>query len=212
MTPTGRIHDGRAVYFESIQGRDVEATKAYPQEPGVSPSDVAVLQTSQAFDLPPRAVKSCYIDNFFKYCHPWAPIVEPAWLHETPGQKPSLLLLQAVLLAGSRVTTPNDLEASGRLYARAKTLFFSNYERNPVILIIASLLLQWWNPAGPDRFCLDNSHFWMRTGVGIALEIGLHKENWARRDVAYRRRLWWSLVVSFQRQTLICVDAELTVT
>ncbi|UPL02998.1 hypothetical protein LCI18_013932 [Fusarium solani-melongenae] len=193
-TPTGRIHDGRAVYFESIQGRNVESTKAYPQEQGISPSDMVVLQTSQAFDLPPRAIKSCYIDNFFKYCYPWVPVVEPAWLQETPRQKPSLLLLQAVLLAGSRVTTPNNLEASSQLYSRAKSLFFSNYERNPVILIITCLLLQWWNPAGPERICMDNSHFWMRTGVGIAMEIGLHRENSTGRDAAYRRRLWWSLV------------------
>lgn len=195
-TPTSHAYDGRAIYFQTIRGRNVESTKAYPGTSAMSPSDMAALQMTQAFELPPRALKSCYIDNFFKYCYPWAPVVERSWLTETPKQKPSLLLLQAVLLAGSRVTRPNNIEASSELYVRAKALFFSNYEQNPVLLIVACLLLQWWNPAGPDRVCMDNSQFWMRTGAGIAISIGLHKEMPNTRDAAYRRRLWWSLVVS----------------
>ncbi|KAM5343565.1 hypothetical protein ACJ41O_012102 [Fusarium nematophilum] len=125
----------------------------------------------------------------FQYCHSLAPVVDPSWLRETTRQKPSQLLLQAVPLAGSRATTPSNLEASSRFCTRAKALFFSNYEQNPVILITACLLLQWWNPADPERFCIDKSHFWIRTGVGIAIEIGLHKENSNARDAAYRRRL-----------------------
>lgn len=195
-TPTGQAHDGRAVYFASIEGCNVASARAYTQAPGLSPSNMIALQTSQAFELPSRAVKACYIDNFFKYCHPWAPVVERAWLAETPKQKPSLLLLQAVLLAGSRVTRPNDIAASSELYSRAKALFLSSYEQNPVILIIACLLLNWWNPAGPDRICVDNSQFWLRTGVGIAVGIGLHKKGPHSKDGAYRHRLWWCLVVS----------------
>ncbi|KAF5012779.1 hypothetical protein FDECE_1199 [Fusarium decemcellulare] len=194
-TPTSLVHDGRGIYFEAMRGRNLDSTKAYPQTSGMSPSNMVALQASQAFDLPSRAVKSCYIDNFFKYCYPWVPIVERSWLRELPRQQPSLLLMQAVLLAGSRVTRPHNIEASGELYARAKALFFSNHEQNPVLLIITCLLLQWWNPAGPERICLDNSQFWLRNGVGIAMGIGLHKENHnSREDAMFRRRLWWTLI------------------
>ena len=198
-TPTGQVHDGRAVYFESIEERVVESTKAYPQTSAVSSADMAALQCYRAFELPSRSIKACYIDNFFRYCYPWLPVVEPIWLRETPTQKPSILLLQAVLLAGSRVTTPNDINASVELYARCKALFFSNYEQNPVIRIITCLLMRWWNPAGPDRVCMDSSHFWISTGVSIAVAIGLHEDSAAHaKDASYRRRLWWSAVVSNQ--------------
>lgn len=195
-TPSGSAHDGRVVYFESIEGRNTESTKAYPQTSGMSPADIVSLEASHAFDLPSRAIKTCYMDNFFKYCTPFVPIVARSWLDGSSQQKSSLLLQQAVLLAGSRVTRPHNMTASKELYARAKALFFSNYEQNPVMLIITCLLLQWWNPAGPDRICMDNSQFWLRTGIGIAIEMGLHRESPSAKDAPYRRRLWWSLVVS----------------
>jgi hypothetical protein len=195
-TPNGRVHDGGAVYFESIEGRVTESTKAYPQTSAVFPADIAALQCYQAFELPPRSTKACYIDNFFKYCYPWLPVAEPAWLRETPTRKPSILLQQAVLLAGSRVATPHDLDASREFYARTKALSFSNYEQNPVIRIITCLLMRWWNPAGPDRVCMDSSHVWISTGVSLVVAIGLHADNPQSRDTCYRRRLWWTLMVS----------------
>jgi hypothetical protein len=36
MTPSGSAHDGRVVCFESIEGRNTESTKAYPQTSGMS--------------------------------------------------------------------------------------------------------------------------------------------------------------------------------
>ena len=195
-SPVGRVHDGRAIYFAAIEGRDVESTKAYPQESALSPAEMTTLQTTQAFDLPSRAIKACYIDNFFRFCYPWAPIVERSWLEETATHKPSLLLLQSVLLAGSRVTSNQNSCPSSALYARAKALFFSNHERNPLTLAVACLLLQWWNPAGPERFSMDNSYFWHRTGVGIAFQIGLHQDGPNTKEARYRKRLWWALVVS----------------
>lgn len=200
------------MYFESIEGRVAESTKAYPQTSAVSPADIAALQCYQAFELPPRSTKACYIDNFFKYCYPWLPVVEPAWLRETPTRKPSILLLQTVLLAGSRVATPSNLDASHELYASTKALFFSNYEQNPVIRIITCPLMRWWNPAGPDRVCMDSSHVWISTGVSLAVAIGLYADSPQSRDTCYRRRLWSTLMVSdpptllFIRTWLIAYD------
>ncbi|KAL2204280.1 hypothetical protein CC79DRAFT_1312635 [Sarocladium strictum] len=194
VMPTAAAHDGKALYFGHLEGRIVEATKAYPQTTTLLSTELTTLQQSGAFDFPPRALKACFIDNFFKYCYSWVPVVEASWLLETPRQKPSALLVQAVLLAGSRVTAPNDISVSRDIYQRAKTLFFSNYEQNPVRRVIVCLLLRWWCPAGPDRVCIDSSHFWIGTGVRIAISIGLNTESTDSRDASYRRRLWWSLI------------------
>ena len=205
-SPASCVHDGRAVYFADIASREVESTEAYPHPPGLSPLDMANLQANHAFEYPSRAVQSCYIDNFFQYCYPWVPIVERPWLEDTNGKTPSPLLMQAVMLAGSRVTSPIDHEASRELYNKAKVLFYSNYEKNHITLIIACLLLQWWNPAGPERLSLDSSSFWERTGVGIALQIGLHKRQTHSPNASYRRRLWWALVVSVHGVSLLTSD------
>ncbi|CAH0058040.1 unnamed protein product [Clonostachys solani] len=192
-TPMSLVHDGRALYFSAIEGRNQESTKAYPEGDGTSPSDIALLEASNAFDFPSRAIKTFLIDSFFKYCYPWVPVVERKWLESSSSeQPPSPLLVQAVLLAGSRVTSMGSV-SSKDLYLKAKALFHSNQEKNPIVLIIACLLLQWWNPAGPERISLDSSVFWQRTGVGIATQIGLHRETSTQKNKTFRRRLWWSL-------------------
>jgi hypothetical protein len=63
--------------------------------------------------------------------------------------------------------------------------------------------LRWWCPAGPDRVCIDSSHFWIGTGVRIAISIGLNTESTDSRDASYRRRLWWSLIVSLPYLTCL---------
>lgn len=193
--PESRIHDGRVIYFANMEGNDVEMARAYPRSTVSSLVELQTLRLIGAYDLPPRGLRDCWIDNFFQYCSPWVPIVEPNWLKQTPTHRPSLLLIQATLFAGSRVTAPMDGEASNDLYAKARALFFSGYEQNSIVLITACLLLQWWNPVGPERISLDSSSFWNRTAIFIAHQIGLHKEVEKSKDSGYRRRLWWTLMV-----------------
>ncbi|KAK4497311.1 hypothetical protein PRZ48_011761 [Zasmidium cellare] len=181
------------MYF-GAQGSTEQATTAYPETSGPSPLQVASLHISNAFELPSRAIQNCYIDYFFKHCFQCASLVKRSWLEQSANHTPSILLLHTVLFTGSRFASPVDLEATASQYTKVKNLFFSNHEQNPILLIVASLLLQWWNPAGPERFSMDNADFWHRIGVGIALQLGIHREKSAMKDSAYRKRLWWALV------------------
>ena len=166
-------------------------------EHGLPHLDVLFLALRKAFDLPSRTMRESLIDAFMEHCHPWTPIVERRWLEETDQRRPSLLLLQAVFLAGSRVlSSPLVHTSSPEFYERARALFFHGHEKNTTLAIVAVCLLQWWNPTGPEKFSVNTSGFWVRIGVELAYQVGLHKEPADGPFKSFRRRLWWTLVVS----------------
>lgn len=168
------------------------------RENEVADLDLQFLQLRKALDLPTRATRESMVDAFMERCHPWMPIVERRWLEEIDGQRrPSLLLLQAVFLAGSRVTSsPLMYTSSAEFYERARALFFHGHEKNTTLAIVAVCLLQWWNPTGPEKFSTNTSGFWVRIGTELAYQVGLHKEPLEGPFRSFRRRLWWTLVVS----------------
>jgi hypothetical protein len=64
------------------------------------------------------------------------------------------------------------------------------------------------NPNGPEHVSFDTSRFWLQIGVGLAHQVGLHKEPTGV-DCLVRRRLWWSLVVSASRLVVILTYVSL---
>jgi hypothetical protein len=184
---------GSVPFNENMVKPGREAT--YPEQK-VSEADLQMLQEQGAFELPPISVQKELMDSFNKYCVSWTPIVDPRWLDE--NAQPPMLLLQAIFLAGSRVSkAPLEYGSSEVFYRRAKLLFFFGGTNNPLISIVAACLLHWYNPVGPESVSTDTSGFWIRTAGAMAFQIGLHKEPPPNaRDRGLRRRLWWSLVVS----------------
>ena len=173
-----------------------------PRGNELSDLDRQTLSLRKAFDLPPRTIRESLVDAFMERCHPWMPIVERHWLEERE-QPPSLLLLQSVFLAGSRVlSSPLVHTSSSEFYERAKALFFSGHEQNTTLAIVAISLLQWWNPTGPEKFSTNTSGFWVRICVELAYQVGLHKEPPEGKFRSFRRRLWWTLVVSLVMREL----------
>ncbi|KAJ5245830.1 hypothetical protein N7468_000813 [Penicillium chermesinum] len=162
---------------------------------GVSAADVQMLRDQGAYELPPLAIQKELMQSFNKYCAPWTPVVDPKWLEgNTP---PSMLLLQSIFLAGSRVSKAHLSYGSSEVfYRRAKLLFFFGGGHGSLISIVAACLLHWYNPSGPENVSTDTSGFWIRTAGAMAFQIGLHKEPHPNaRDRGLRRRLWWSLVI-----------------
>ncbi|KAJ5697148.1 hypothetical protein N7488_010832 [Penicillium malachiteum] len=163
--------------------------------PTASAADLQMLREQGAFDLPPVSIQKQLMESFNKYCAPWTPVIDPAWLDESTP--PSMLLLQSIFLAGSRVSKAHlDYGSSEVFYRRAKLLFFFGGGHGSLISIVAACLLHWYNPVGPEDVSTDTSGFWIRTAGAMAFQIGLHKEpppNTKYRGL--RRRLWWSLVI-----------------
>jgi Fungal specific transcription factor domain len=193
--PTNISYLGRGEYISNDVEIDNEG--APPEVARVlSERDMEVLQIQRCFELPPRAIRESLLDSFWKFCWPWTPIVERSWIDGRNPNETSTLLLQAMMLAGSRVTSsPLNYGNPEDFYKKGKTLFWMASEQDPIVNTVAACLLNWWNPEGPEHVSIDTSGFWLRICVALAYQIGLHREPTKRSDAALRRRLWWSLVV-----------------
>jgi hypothetical protein len=199
---------GRSHYITHDLPIDETSARAYHASRDAGPSEVE-LQTLELWNcsvLPSKPIRRSLIDIFMQRCYPWTPVlsiedVDPG----RPGRQPSLLLSQAMFLAASRASSVPGVTAFAspeQFYQRAKALFWLSHEKNPLTVIAASILLHWYNPDGPEHVSFDTSRFWLQIGVGLAHQVGLHKEPTGV-DCLARRRLWWSLVVSSLRPVAI---------
>ena len=169
----------------------------------LSDVDIQILQLKGAFELPPRSIRASLNDIFMERCYPWMPIIERSWLEDGAGHRVSSLLVQAVFLAASRVSSSPTVAAFAsprEFYQRAKTLFWTGHEQDALMTIRAACILNWYIPHGPEQVSFDTGRFWTQVAVGLAHQIGLHKEPPAGKANFMRRRLWWSLVVCFYPQ------------
>jgi len=125
--------------------------------------EIDILQQRGAFLLPPRALCDELVESYFRWVAPVVPVINRSRFmkrYKDPKNPPSLLLLQAVLLAGSRVcTNPQLMDANGSttpaamtFYKRAKALYDANYEDDRITIVQALLLMGWYweGPEGED--------------------------------------------------------------
>lgn len=144
---------------ENIRGSRARLTELDHEE-------IDILNRRGAFLLPPRMLCDELVEAFFKHIAPVVPVINRSRFmrsYRDPDNPPSLLLLQAILLAGSRVcSNPALLDANGSttpaamtFYKRAKALYDANYEDDRVT-IVQSLLLMGWYWEGPEGmfFCI----------------------------------------------------------
>ena len=195
---TTESHVGRSGYLGSSEFRfREEMVEAQIDTPLLSTTDLELLQIQRVFEFPQRSVLTSLVDSYFQYCSPWSPILEPSDVEKLEQNGSSPLVLNALLLAGSRVASSNILSASAEdFYRKARLLFILGHERDALASITAVILLQWYNPTGPERISTSTSGFWVRIAAGLAYQIGLHREPIVQKDRKLRRRLWWSIVVS----------------
>lgn len=191
-------HVGRSKYLASSEIRfREEMVEVRDDSSQLSHTDLELLRVQKAFEMPQRSVTASLIDSFFAYCSPWTPVLELSDVEELQTTEASPLLLNAVLLAGSRVASSNALSTwADEFYRKARLLFILGHERNAITSIIAVTLLQWYNPTGPEHISTSTSGFWVRIAAGLAYQIGLHRDPISQNDKGLRRRLWWSIVVS----------------
>lgn len=168
--------------------------------------EIDILQQRGAFLLPPRALCDELVESFFKWVAPVVPVINRSRFmkrYRDPKNPPSLLLLQAVLLAGSRVcTNPQLMDASGSttpaamtFYKRAKALFDANYEDDR-ITIVQALILMGWYWEGPEDVT-KNVFYWTRVAIVVAQGSGMHRSveasQLSRVDKRLWKRVWWTL-------------------
>lgn len=168
--------------------------------------EIDILHQRGAFLLPPRALCDEMIDSYFKWVHPIVPVINRTRFmkqYRDPKNPPSLLLLQAVLLAGTRVCNNQQLmDANGSttpaaltFYKRAKALYDANYEDDRVT-IVQSVLLMGWYWEGPEDVT-KNVFYWSRVGTIVAQGSGMHRSveqsQLSKSDKRLWKRIWWTL-------------------
>lgn len=117
--------------------------------------EIDILHQRGAFLLPPKHLCDELVEAYFKWVAPVVPIINRSRFmrrYRDPKNPPSLLLLQAILLAGSRVcNNPQLMDQSGSttsaamtFYKRAKALYDANYEDDRVTIVQALTLMGWY--------------------------------------------------------------------
>ncbi|KAL8927547.1 MAG: hypothetical protein Q9208_002352 [Pyrenodesmia sp. 3 TL-2023] len=168
--------------------------------------EIDILHQRGAFLLPPRALCDELVECFFQWVAPVVPVINRSRFmqrYRDPKNPPSLLLLQAMLLAGSRVcTNPQLMDANGSttpaamtFYKRAKALYDANYEDDRVT-IVQSLVLMGWYWEGPEDVT-KNVFYWTRVATIVAQGSGMHRSvegsQLSRPDKRLWKRIWWTL-------------------
>lgn len=164
--------------------------------------EIEILHQRGAFLLPPRQLCDELVEAFFKWISPVVPVINRSRFmrqYRDPKNPPSLLLLQAILLAGSRVcTNPQLMDSSGSttpaamtFYKRAKALYDANYEDDRVTIVQAVILMGWYweGPEGEhgkrgadmrmlmndrchkERLLLEQSRYRCRSRIGHAQKV-----------------------------------------
>lgn len=169
--------------------------------------ELEILKLRGAFLLPGSELAHDLIELYFEHVHPLMPVINRTEFmrkFNDPNDSPSLMLLQAVLLCGLRVLNNpllfdnrglSDL-ASLTFFRRAKALYETNYESDPVSIVQTVLLigLYWEGPEDVTR----NSFYWTRVGVGLAQGFGFHRDissspSLTSSEKKIWRRIWWCL-------------------
>jgi hypothetical protein len=110
--------------------------------------EIDILHQRGAFLLPPRQLCDELVEAYFQWIAPVVPVINRSKFmrrYHDSKNPPSLLLLQAILLAGSRVcNNPQLMDANGSttpaamtFYKRAKALYDANYEDDRVTIVQA---------------------------------------------------------------------------
>lgn len=166
-------------------------------------SNAAQTSSGQYAELPPPALQQSYLDTYYKHCYTWCPILDPPESDGTTLLNNSPLLLYALALMGSHIEPPVMPHASpAQYYKRAKALFYSNSEKNPLVAISAIMLFYWWGYAPPDIVSIDTVWWWTGVAIRQAQQLGLHREprpgqvGLLGETPSLRRRIWWTLFVS----------------
>lgn len=186
--------------------------------------ELEILKLRGAFFLPPNDLALDLVNSYFDHVHPLMPVIDRTQFMQKfndPNDSPSLILLQAVLLCGCRVSlNPLLLDAKGSndlaaltFFRRAKALYEASYESDPVSIIQTVILIgSYWE--GPEDVT-KNSYYWTRVAVGLAQGFGFQRDISPSRDLTNSekkvwRRIWWCLfekdrnvAIAFGRPSII---------
>lgn len=168
----------------------------------------AVRLPLDAFELPPRATVDKLLEAYFRHINPGFPVIDETLFMEQyrardPSNPPSLLLLQAMLVAGAHAlysgshSKARRAASKGMFFRRAKILLEGQFERNRDTIVQAALLLTWHTDGLED--VTANAWHWLGLAIRTAMGLGMHRDTERSTLVPHNkrmwRRVWWLLFV-----------------
>ena len=128
---TTESHVGRSKYLGSSEiCFHEEMVEVRGDKPRLSRIELELLRVQGAFELPQRSMLASLVNSYFQYCSPWTPILDASSVDELQRTGSSPLLLNALLLAGSRVTMSNVLSVVAEdFYCKARLLFMLGHKK-----------------------------------------------------------------------------------
>lgn len=191
---------------------------------GLDTVQMEILRVRGAFLLPEKQLCDDLVNTYFERIYPVEPLVDKEkFIKAYKEGSISILLLQSVLLAASRVSeNPSLYDSDGSNYLasctffqRAKALYDANYERDPLTLVQSlTLFTRFWE--GLDDI-LGNSYYWSRVAVTVAQGYGFHRTLndtiLTPEEMKKWKLAWWNLYikdisasVSFGRPKIIHLE------
>lgn len=171
-------------------------------------TEVNMLRQRGALNLPPWRVCDHLVELYFTWVAPVLPLVNRSRFmrqYMDPNNPPSLLLLQAIFLAGSTVSKTGTPTTSETFYRRAKALYDAGYEDDRIITVQALVLIGWyWETTGDH---VEDVSYWNGLAITVAVGSGIHRS--AERstlnntDKRLWRRIWWTLFVRDRSAALL---------
>lgn len=159
----------------------------------------------EAFQLPPKRTVDQLLAAYLQHINPGFPVVDRRlfmrqYRARDPANPPSLLLLQAMLVAGAHVLYKDDPDTrhaqKAVFFRRAKMLLDARVERNRDTVVQAALLLT-WHADGPEDVAANAWH-WVGLAARTATGLGMHRDADGSTLVPHNkrmwRRVWWLLV------------------
>ncbi|KAI9826815.1 MAG: hypothetical protein M1832_005753 [Thelocarpon impressellum] len=192
-------------------------TYVRPLPARVAPEDEEYLWKKGALAVPAIQLRNELLQAYLDYVHPYMPLLDwQQFVRAVEGNgaegQTSLLLLQAVMFAGSPYVDMRSLRSAGfttrkaarkALFQKAKLLYDVDYEIDRITLVQSLLLMTYWYETPDDQ--KDTWH-WMGVAISLAYSIGLNRNpegsnmNVARKQLW--RRIWWSC---FVRERLVAL-------
>ena len=165
MSLVSQFDKSRARAEAAQKSKDVTKARELALEQ-LHPDVTAQSRDNGALELPSRATCDETFDAFFRWTAPLVPILNKSEFmssYRDSQNQPSMLLMQAVLAAGSTVVSGLDmaqdsvpsLPSAVTYFGRARMLYEANYEINPVTLIQSLILMGWYWEASDGVVHID---------------------------------------------------------
>lgn len=170
--------------------------------------EIKMLRQIGALSLPPWRLCDDLVESYFNWVGPVLPIINRTRFmrqYRDPSNPPSLLLLQSIFLAGSRVCKSPVAIPGATFYRRAKALYDTGYEDNRIIAVQALILIGWyWEKSQDD---VKAAFYWNGLATTIAQGSGLHRSTrrspLSNTDKRLWKRIWWTLFARDRSLALI---------